>query len=77
MAKGGKLLERDYLEYTTMQGDTFDIIALDVYNDEFKAHLIIEDNPQYASIIVFDDGIKLRIRKIEKEAALTLPPWKR
>lgn len=66
-----------YLEYTTMQGDTFDIIALDAYNDELKAHLIIQANPQYANIIIFSEGVKLRIPIIEKEAATTLPPWKR
>lgn len=60
-----------------MQGDTFDILALDAYDDEFKAHLIIQANPQYANVIVFDEGIKLKIPIIEKEAADTLPPWKR
>lgn len=67
----------EYIEYTTIQGDTFDILALDAYNDEFKAHLIIEDNPQYANVVVFDAGVKLKIRKIQQEAAATLPPWKR
>ncbi|AYO30257.1 MULTISPECIES: tail protein X [Clostridia] len=67
----------NYFEYTTMQGDTFDMLALDAYNDEFKAHLIIQANPQYAGVLVFDAGIKLKIPIIEQEAAATLPPWKR
>ncbi|MGE5631705.1 MAG: tail protein X [Caulobacteraceae bacterium] len=66
-----------YFEYTTMQGDTFDILALDAYNDEFKAHLIIEANPQYANVVIFDGGIILKIPIIQQEAAATLPPWKR
>ena len=49
----------NYYEYKTKQGDTFDIIALDAYSDEFKSHLIIQANPQYASIIVFAAGVKL------------------
>jgi len=67
----------DYFEYITMQGDTYDMLALDAYNDEFKAHLIIQANPQYAGVLVFDAGIKLKIPIIEQEAAATLPPWKR
>ena len=31
-----------YFEYKTRQGDTFDMIALDVYNEERKAHIIIQ-----------------------------------
>lgn len=68
---------KDYFEYTTMQGDTFDMLALDAYNDEFKAHLIIEANPQYAKVLVFDAGVKLKIPIIEEEAAASLPPWRR
>lgn len=67
----------NYFEYTTMQGDTFDMLALDAYDDEFKAHLIIQANPQYANVLVFDAGVKLTIPIIEQEAASTLPPWKR
>ncbi|WP_054876896.1 tail protein X [Oxobacter pfennigii] len=67
----------DYFEYTTMQGDTFDILALDAYNDEFKAHLIIQANPEHASTVIFSEGVRLKIPIISEEAAYTLPPWKR
>lgn len=67
----------DRIEYTTINGDTFDVIALDMYNDEMKAHLIIQANPEYANVLVFDEGIKLKIPIIEKENVATLPPWKR
>jgi len=66
-----------YIKYTTIQGDTFDVLALDAYGDETKAHLIIEANPQYANVITFSAGISLRIPIIEQEASATLPPWKR
>jgi len=70
-------LADSYFTYTTMQGDTFDILALDAWNDETKAHWIIQDNPDYASTIVFNAGIDLRIRVVDPSAASTLPPWKR
>lgn len=67
----------NYIEYITMQGDTFDILALDAYDDEFKAHIIIQANPEYADVLIFDEGIKLKIPVIEDESIETLPPWKR
>lgn len=66
-----------YFEYTTQAGDTFDILALDAYNDETKAHVIIQANPEYASVLIFDAGVTLKIPVIEPTAASTLPPWKR
>lgn len=70
-------MDIDYIEYTTMQGDTYDMLALDAYNDEFLAHRIIEVNPQYASTLVFDAGIVLLIPILSQQPPETLPPWKR
>lgn len=66
-----------YFVYTTMQGDTFDMLALDAYNDEFKAHVIIQANPEHANTLIFDAGVGLKIPYITEESAETLPPWKR
>lgn len=70
-------MDGNSFEYTTMHGDTFDMLALDVYNNEFKSKYIIEANPQYASTIIFDAGVKLTIPILEDSAQTTLPPWKR
>lgn len=68
----------EYYEYTTRQGDTFDELALQFYNNEMKAHLIIDFNPQYADYIILDADIVLRIPIYEDEQdADTLPPWKK
>lgn len=67
----------NYDLYITVDGDTFDIIALDYYADEFKSHLIIQANPQYASTITFKGGIELKVPIIEQDKPSTLPPWKR
>jgi phage tail protein X len=64
-------------EYETLQGDTFDVLALDFYNEESKASIIIQANPQYSNVIIFDAGIVLKIPQIQEDAAATLPPWKR
>lgn len=70
-------LASEYGYYTTKQGDTFDIIALDLYDDEFKASILMQANPQYVSTITFSAGVSLKYPIIEDETPETLPPWKR
>jgi len=67
----------DGFNYVTMAGDTFDMIALDAYNDEFRAPEIMQANPQYSGIVIFDAGITLRIPYLEEFPPESLPPWKR
>ncbi len=64
-------------EYVTVQGDTFDQIALLFYDDEMLAHRIIAANQQHCAVVVFDAGVTLAIPEIEEAAAVTLPPWRR
>lgn len=66
-----------YYEYTTKDGDTFDLLALDMYNDERLAHYIIEYNPDYADVIVFEGGVQLKLPVVEEaETSETVPPWR-
>lgn len=68
----------EYYEYITRKGDTFDELALQFYDDEKKAHLIIDFNPQYSDYIILDAGLMLKIPIYEIEQnSDTLPPWKR
>lgn len=64
--------------YTTVAGDTFDLLALDFYADEKAASAIIEVNPDYCDVLIFEAGVEL---SIPDEAAValpeTLPPWRR
>lgn len=66
-----------YYEYITQDGDTFDLLALDMYNDEKLSHYIIQFNPDYSDVIIFDGGIPLRLPVIENpETTSTIPPWR-
>lgn len=67
----------NYFDYVTMAGDTFDMIALDAYNDEFRAVDIIRANPQYSGIVAFDAGVTLHIPYLTESTPESLPPWKR
>lgn len=66
----------NYVEYTTVQGDTFDMLAFKAYGSEFLSHLIIQANPQYSNVITFDSGIVLKLPKINKQLTATRPPWR-
>lgn len=67
----------DHYEYVALSQDSFDSIALDFYNEETLSNHIITANPLHRNTILFKGGEILRIPVIEKQAADTLPPWKR
>lgn len=67
-----------YKEYITREGDTFDALALEMYGEETLAHYIIEFNPDYADVLIFDANVALRLPIVEDvETPDTLPPWRR
>ena len=67
-----------YKEYTTREGDTFDALALEMYGEETLAHYIIDFNPDYADVLIFDANVPLRLPIVEDvELPDTLPPWRR
>ena len=65
------------MTYRTLAGDTFDILALDAYNDEFLAGELIRANPQHAGVVVFEAGVELTIPALAQAAPGSLPPWTR
>lgn len=65
-------------KYTTNEGDMFDMIALNFYNEEKMATTIIEANPDYADVVVFDADIELIIPIVQDTDGIeTKPPWMR
>lgn len=66
-----------YTEYTTRNGDTYDLLAIAAYNDEKMASYIIKANPQHMKTLVFEEGVKLKIPIVEeRKRSSTLPPWR-
>lgn len=62
----------------TIEGDTFDSLALEFYNDEKLASAIIQANPDYCDTLIFSAGVELTIPEvIEVTMPETLPPWRR
>lgn len=68
----------NFYKYTTKEGDMFDMIALNFYNEEKMATTIIEANPDYADVVVFNADIELIIPIVQDtEGIETKPPWRR
>lgn len=65
-----------FKRYKTVQGDTFDSIALDFYNSETKANIVMQANPEHIKVLKFDADIELKIPVIETGVPSTLPPWR-
>ena len=69
---------KKYAEYTTRNGDTYDLLAIAAYNDEKLASRIIQANPLHMKTLVFEEGVLLKIPILERvELPSTLPPWRR
>ena len=63
--------------YTTIQGDTWDIIAYKTLNDCKYMGEVMAANKQHIGTIVFSAGVTIVIPDIKTAAASTLPPWKK
>ncbi len=66
-----------YYIYKTLQGDTWDSIALDFYNSESYSSMLMQANPELITVLIFDADTELKVPILEKSAPSTLPPWKR
>lgn len=64
--------------HITAEGDTFDALALEYYNDEKLASTIIQANPDHCDTLIFEAGVALSIPDVSSVTYPdTLPPWRR
>lgn len=63
--------------YKAKQGDTWDIVAKAVYNDELKAQLLMESNPRLLHIFVFSGDEQVICPKQEVAISISLPEWRK
>lgn len=62
--------------YTTIQGDTWDLIAWKLYGEERRMKELIEANWEYADTLVFSAGANLLVPEVEDEADDDAPFWR-
>ena len=63
--------------YKTIQGDTWDGIAVKVYGDEKYMNELLEANQAYREIIIFPANVSLSLPDIQTQTSTILPPWKK
>lgn len=64
--------------YSTIQGDTFDVIAKKVYGSEEYMTDLLKANQKYNDTVIFSAGVKIICPEFEqKTLSYLLPPWKR
>lgn len=61
--------------YTTIQGDTWDMIAKKVYDDEAYTSLLMEANPKLLDYFVFPEGIVVTVPE-KPEETINMPEWR-
>ena len=65
-------------KYTARAGDTWDLIAFNLYGNEMKSTDIIAKNPRMTHILMFEGGEKINLPEtIETAKSSTLAPWRR
>lgn len=62
--------------YTTIQGDTWDMIAKKVYGNEMRADYLMSNNVRLLDIVIFPSGIIINVPELPKELDGDLPPWR-
>lgn len=77
------MIEYSGFEYTCAANESFDSVALVVYGDEKYAADLMNANPDYCGLFVFNGGEVLQLPLLDvptndRETALanTIAPWK-
>lgn len=76
------MVEMSGYEYHCAANDSFDSVALEVYGDEKYAADLMNANPEYCGMTVFNGGEVLLIPTLdvpedeEDAMANTIAPWK-
>lgn len=66
------------MTYSTVQGDTWDIVSKKMYGTEFRTDVLMKANPDHADVIMFSSGEQLIVPEVDDvEQFESLPPWKR
>ena len=60
----------------TTSGDTWDMIAKEVYGSEYHADVLMAANAAHIETFIFQAGVELSTPALEEERNGLLPPWK-
>lgn len=63
--------------YRTIQGDTWDLIAKKVYNNEKKMDVLMQNNFPLLDYTIFPAGILVSIPELKSEEKQGWPEWRK
>ena len=66
---------RNMNSYTTIQGDTWDLIAYKVWGSEYLLPILLEANPKHRNTIFFAGDIILNVPNIDTAVYTERPSW--
>ncbi|MBR8701163.1 hypothetical protein IX317_002148 [Fusobacterium sp. DD29] len=73
-----KILEKDMEDkYITVLGDTWDSIAYKLYNNSLYFDKLMELNPQYHGVIIFNAGMTIKYTPTDLSEQFDIAPWRR
>jgi hypothetical protein len=61
--------------YTTISGDTWDKIAMELLGSEYLFPLLLKANPSHRHVLVFSAGTVLNVPDIEADYYSDVPTW--
>jgi len=61
--------------YTTIQGDTWDLIAYRLWGSEYLLPLLLEVNRKHRDVIIFEGGIVLNVPDVNTTIRAARPAW--
>lgn len=64
------------MAYITKSGDTWDMIAKEVYGSEYHADVLMAANAAHIETFIFQAGVELSTPALEEERNGLLPLWK-
>lgn len=64
------------MAYKTKSGDTWDVIAKQVYGSEYHADVLMAANPEHIETLFFNAGVELSTPALKEVRDGLLPPWK-
>ena len=64
------------MAYISKSGDTWDMIAKEVYGSEYHADVLMAANAAHIETFIFQAGVELSTPALEEERNGLLPPWK-
>lgn len=63
-------------KYKTVLGDTWDMIAKEVYGDESYTSYLMTNNQEKIDYFIFPAGVELVIKELPAESQSLLPDWR-